>query len=356
MSDPCTLRILELDGGGARGYLSLQFLRKFVNLWGIADNELWKYFDVICGTSIGGIMTLAIANGTRLSELAPFFTDTSQLVFSTNGERCASIGTVGKTADFFAGDTFYGTDSGTEYGSALLYDTIRTLSGTTTLQELKTTVLVPSYRMKYTGTDINDLENDTFESASYVYFSNFSNPAFISGDVLASDVALATSAAPLYLPPFVVQSGFFHTRIDAYIDGGVYQNNPGQLGKILGKMKKPLANRICVFSLGTGEVPPPELRQDPGVDDAITFLENVIKISTGGSQEAVATSLLLESSYTLEQLYYYRFQPLLTPPEGISTDLDQTTNETFAYYDQVASDWFVSDSVNINNFLAHLTA
>ena len=35
MADPNTIRILELDGGGERGYFSLTWLDKFIQLWGI---------------------------------------------------------------------------------------------------------------------------------------------------------------------------------------------------------------------------------------------------------------------------------------------------------------------------------
>ena len=52
-------RILSLDGGGIRGLFSATFLEKFCNDAGINGNELWKYFDIICGTSIGGIQAIA---------------------------------------------------------------------------------------------------------------------------------------------------------------------------------------------------------------------------------------------------------------------------------------------------------
>ena len=74
MSDPNTLRILELDGGGERGYLSLKFLQLFLNQWlGPSITNIAPYFDVICGTSTGGIMALALASGQNPSDLNSFF-------------------------------------------------------------------------------------------------------------------------------------------------------------------------------------------------------------------------------------------------------------------------------------------
>jgi patatin-like phospholipase/acyl hydrolase len=64
-----TVYVLSIDGGGMRGYLSLRWLKRFVQLWGIPQTDIYKYFDVICGTSIGGILALALSLGFTLDEL-----------------------------------------------------------------------------------------------------------------------------------------------------------------------------------------------------------------------------------------------------------------------------------------------
>ena len=52
-------KLLALDGGGIRGVLSLEILRKLETLLrsasGRADYRLADYFDYISGTSTGGI-------------------------------------------------------------------------------------------------------------------------------------------------------------------------------------------------------------------------------------------------------------------------------------------------------------
>jgi len=72
-------------GGGERGYLADKFLIQFVQLWGIDPGDIWKHFDVICGTSIGGILALALAAGRTPEQLLPFFTNQGPYIFSTNG-------------------------------------------------------------------------------------------------------------------------------------------------------------------------------------------------------------------------------------------------------------------------------
>jgi patatin-like phospholipase/acyl hydrolase len=60
VADPNTIRVLSLDGGGMRGIFEAKFMEQFVQLWGINPNEIWKYFDVICGTSVGGLQALGL--------------------------------------------------------------------------------------------------------------------------------------------------------------------------------------------------------------------------------------------------------------------------------------------------------
>ena len=59
-------RILSIDGGGIRGYLTLQILRKIEevikNRCG-DDTRLCDYFDLIGGTSTGSILAAGLASG-----------------------------------------------------------------------------------------------------------------------------------------------------------------------------------------------------------------------------------------------------------------------------------------------------
>src|ERR1700753_3190210 len=84
MSDPNTLRILCIDGGGMRGTFSVQWMQDFVNLWGIAPNEIWKEFDVICGTSAGGLQALGYGGGLSPSNLMAFLENQGPWIFSTS--------------------------------------------------------------------------------------------------------------------------------------------------------------------------------------------------------------------------------------------------------------------------------
>lgn len=357
MADPNTLRILEIDGGGERGYLSLCFLRKFVEQWGIDDGEIWRHFDVICGTSVGGMMALALAYGLPLQTLSDFLTLQGPYIFSlTSLTPSVRPNDISKVGLILTNTPFYQSSGPTEalYGAGLLKATLVNQFGTHTLQDLKTKVIIPSY------------ENDT---KTYVLFSNLSYPEFIGQNELITNVALATGAAPVYLPSLLMNG-------HEYIDGGVYQNNPAQFGLTLAKMIKPRANRSCVLSIGTGLG---EMGFDPGnpnsIDprvppELIAFLSSrytvgdptatikqifgLFDIACTGGQESVAQALSLRARYTTDPLYYYRFQPDLDLT--LNTELDNTDPAILTYYEDVANETFNSDIVSISTFIGHLTA
>lgn len=350
MSDPNTLRILQIDGGGARGYLSLQFLKLFVNLWGTDPDNLFDEFDVICGTSVGGMIALLLANGGTLDEVEPFFTVTAPYVFSLTSLSPSIRPNLAAKLALIATDTpFYQSSGPTAnlYGSGLLYSEIQSRFGLNTLQLLKTGVIIPSY------------EQDT---GRYILFSNLNHGEFIGQNELISNVALATGAAPIYLPSLQMNG---HN----YLDGGIYQNNPSQFGKTLAHMIKPTANRVCILSIGTGIG---EMGFDPGNPDAldervpnamasmgtmsfdsIQTLFSLFDIASTGGQESISRSLLLESKYTLNNLFYYRFQPQLDV--GLNTELDNTDQEIYTYYNNLATTTFNNDIDEISTFIGHLT-
>lgn len=355
--DRNTVRVLAFDGGGERGYMSLQFFKRFVQQWGVDVTKLAEQFDVICGTSVGGMIALSLAFGLTPNQILPFFTVQGPYIFSLSSIIPSLRPNLAAKLALIATDTPFYQSSGptaNSYGSGLLRTTLQNTFGTSTLQNLKTNVIIPTYK---------------FNTKTYTLCSNLNYPEFTAQNELISNVALATGSPPIYLPSLIVNNITPGRLNGEYIDGGVYQNNPAQFGVTLGKMVKPNANRVCVLSLGTGLG---ELGFDPGnpanmdvrVSDtlvaspmlfnSIETIFSLFEISSVGGQESISKSLLLESLYTLDQTYYYRFQPQLDPNKN--TELDNTDPDILLYYDQVAEQVFNNDNDNITNFIGHLTA
>ena len=244
MSDPNTVRVLSLDGGGMRGYISCVFMDLFVQQWGINPNEIWKYFDVITGSSIGGIQAMAYSIGLSPSDISSFFTNDGQWIFTTSTSTPSSqpstltkINTI--VGGPFSDPTFYpSTTPG--IGTMRLKSGLTTTFGSNTLQNALTNVIVTSFEKNDANPDYAQTTNTP------VYFSNSGIVPVLSGqNTLMTDVGMATSAAPLYFAPWNIGA-------DSYIDGGVTQNNPASFGLAVAKAIKPVANRCCVLSVGTG--------------------------------------------------------------------------------------------------------
>jgi hypothetical protein len=348
VSDPNTVRILQLDGGGARGYMSLCFLKDFVDLWGIDNTTIASHFDVVCGTSAGGIASLMIAAGLTPDEMLDFFVTDVPYVFSLSS-LIPSLrpNLAAKLALVLTNTPIYQSSGPTapDYGHGKLVSRLQSIFGSTTMQQLNSSVVIPVYEL---------------DTSTYKIFSNLNYPEFEGQNLLVSDVALATSAAPVYFPSWPIGD---HT----YIDGGVYNNNIAQIGKFTAQSLKPNANRSCVLSIGTGigemgfDTVPGLLKKafinktlEMTPESSIELLFALFDIAQAGGQESTAFGLGLEAKYVNSQSYHYRFQKQLEL--DLDTELDNTDSDILVYYQSTEQTIFESDINNLTTFLGHLTA
>jgi len=328
MSDPNTLRILSIDGGGMRGTFSVQWMQEFVNLWGINPNEIWKYFDVVCGTSAGGLQVLGYGGGLSPADLMAFLESAGPWIFSTSsvvpGVRATYLD---KLATMILGGSFY---PNTNFISEL-----DGLFGNLNMQNLNVNSLITSY-------------NDNTDTP--VLFSNRTFPQSSGANELMKNVGLATSSAPLYFPPANWAGINFR-------DGACIKNNPALLGYMLGNVVKPNANRTCILTIGSGlgdigfdqpsETPPPPDESN------MAYVFRLLSVLITGPQETDAVLLENLDQYTLQNIYTYRANAQLDP--DLDTELDNTTPEFIAYMKNLATTTFNNDLVKISDFLAHLT-
>jgi hypothetical protein len=329
MSDPNTRRILCIDGGGMRGTFSIQWTENFVNLWGINPNEIWKNFDVICGTSAGGLQVLGYGAGLSPADLMTFLETAGPWIFSTSsiipGVRATFLD---KLATMILGGSFYpNTNFITELDG---------LFGNLKMDNLNTNTLITSY-------------NDNTDTP--VLFSNRTFPQSSGQTELIKNVGLATSAAPLYFPP--ANWGGVNYR-----DGACIKNNPALLGLMLGNIVKPNANRTCILTIGSGlgdiGFEQPSVTPPPPDESNMAYLFRLLSVLITGAQETDALLLKNLDQYTLDPLYTYRANAQLDP--DLDTELDNTTPEFIAYMKGLATSAFNNDLVDISDFLAHLTA
>jgi hypothetical protein len=262
-SAPGPKRMLSLDGGGIRGVLALEVLRRMEEVLGDGSPGfvLADYFDYIAGTSTGAIIATGLALGRRVDEIAAMYRDMAEEVFRKRFlvARIRSLypraALTRQLKDFFGEGTTLGDD------------------------RLRSLLLVVLHR---SDTDsIWPLSNNT--RAKY----NDRTHHDCNLDLPLWQVVRGSSAAPVFFPPEEMTVG---KKTVLFQDGGVTPfNNPApllfematsrhyRLGWPTGE------DRMLLVSVGTGFAPaahPSLVRQNV---DVFFHLRNLLKVITNGS-------------------------------------------------------------------------
>ena len=179
-------RVLCIDGGGIKGVFPASFLSTIEQTLGgpVAD-----YFDLIVGTSTGGIIALGLGLGLSASDLLRFYQERGPAIFDGNGS-------VGWIRQLFRA----------KYTPELLKQSLSEAFGSKRLGDSRKRLVIPSFNVE-TG------EVHVWKTAHHPRLEHDYTHS-------AVDVALSTAAAPTYFPTFKAQSG------TPLIDGGVWANNP----------------------------------------------------------------------------------------------------------------------------------
>ncbi|MFQ2470406.1 CBASS cGAMP-activated phospholipase [Aeromonas caviae] len=207
-----TYHVLALSGGGYRALYSATILKEFEQVLG---RPIASHFDLICGTSAGGLLALGLASEIPASELKSLFEDQGQQIFGTRDSIRKLLGFLTRA----------------KHSNAGLRSVLEQRFGKTTMGELKHRVLIPA--VNYT-------------TGRGQFFKTPHHPTFeLDHRMSLVDVALATSAAPVYFPSVRNERGVF-------VDGGLVGNAPGLFG--LHEVRTFLAPKqdVCIRVLAIG--------------------------------------------------------------------------------------------------------
>lgn len=175
---------LSIDGGGVKGLTSIFLLKHIFNNERIPD-----YFDLMAGTSTGGIIVAALSaqkNGSYIfstNEVLQMYKEPEKL-FRRN--LCSINGLF--SSKYKSNENFF-----------------KEILNNTQIQDTGTNVLITAY-------------NYTWDKMKY--FKN-NKPGYYLYQVLA-----ATSAAPTYFPPLILKNYERDNREEELRDGGVGMNDP----------------------------------------------------------------------------------------------------------------------------------
>jgi uncharacterized protein len=184
-------RILSLDGGGIKGAFTASVLTEIEREIG---GPIGDYFDLIAGTSTGGILALGLAFRIPAKSIRDFYRDMGPTIFPATGR----LGVSGLLRQLF----------GPKHSHATLRAALEKVLQNRKFGEAQNRLIIPTY--------------DAIGSRLFLLKTAHHQRFKYDINALAVDVALATSAAPTYFEaaPFPAHEG------SSFVDGGVWANNP----------------------------------------------------------------------------------------------------------------------------------
>ncbi|KAM7510348.1 hypothetical protein LguiB_009223 [Lonicera macranthoides] len=211
--------VLSIDGGGIRGIIPgtiLAFLESKLQQLDGADTRIADYFDVVAGTSTGGLVTVMLTAPNKdnrpiyaAKDINNFYLEHAPKIFPRKS-RNKFIHSV---------RNLFGAIKGPKYDGVYLRSLVKELLGDLSIKQTLADVIIPAF-------DIKRLQP--------VIFSTDNAKVDVLKDALLSDICLGTSAAPTYLPGhyFETKDANGNARSFDLIDGWVAANNPVSIAEI----------------------------------------------------------------------------------------------------------------------------
>jgi uncharacterized protein len=259
---PDRFQILALDGGGAKALFTAHVLARLEQDLGVSINES---FDLIAGTSAGGIVALGLGAGLTPNEIVSHYEELIETVFPAARRRLWRRPRQLTTPIYDAGALRLALTN--VLGERLLGDSLKRL-------------LIPTW--------------DVQRGAVHIFKTPHQPRLARDWRIPMVDIAMATSAAPLYFPA---------ARVDGLrlIDGGVWANNPSvvAIAEAVSMLDVPLSS-IRVLNVGTiDQITNHPKRRDRGglLQWAMPIAPLILGAGSRGGQ-GIAEHLVGKSSYT----------------------------------------------------------
>jgi uncharacterized protein len=227
VSDGISFRILALDGGGIKGAFSASVLTTLEHALGV---PVASQFDLVAGTSTGGILAIGLGMGLRPNDMLQFYRDRGPVVFPAMrfhrkwASRLRSV----------LSPKYSQRVLRRELEQAYYRDAKRKVLGDSVSR-----LVIPAY--------------DAVGGVCHVFRTPHHALLTADKNTEAVEVALATAAAPTYFSSAVVKNLVSNA---SFFDGGVWANCPAMAAIVeaVCYLGVPL-DRIDILSVGTTEEP-----------------------------------------------------------------------------------------------------
>ncbi len=185
-------KILCIDGGGIKGIFSAQVLAEFEEAFGSLTSE---HFDLVCGTSTGGIIALGVAAGIPMKDVVELYVQSGPKIFAHRKKLWGHLEWPMVLKQALAWS---------KYSDKELRKALGKVFKEKKIGQSRNLLCIPAFNI--TSSTPRIFKKD------YGHLNQDDNKTFV-------EVALATSAAPTFFPIQEID----HVQ---YVDGGLYANNP----------------------------------------------------------------------------------------------------------------------------------
>lgn len=293
------VKILSIDGGGIRGVIPAMVLQRIEQMTG---KPIARLFDLIAGTSTGGVISLLLTKPKPESKTEPMYTATEIVnLYIEHGK------------DMFWRSFWYKLITlngwiGPKYPERSVLSTLQSYLDRDERAELKdalTDVLLTSY----------DIEQ---RSSFYFRRCDAREKPFLN--FYMSDAARGTAAAPTFFPTIEIKSvdGSMTYHL---IDGGLVANNPTTLAVAEAISQHGPYIYPIVVSLGTGSYQEPIRYSKARRWGLIGWAPSILDVMFDGVSSGVEEGAK-QIIPAMSNGYYYRFQLPLTKGDDAMDNYD----------------------------------
>ena len=338
------IKILSIDGGGTRGIIPATIIDCIFEETG---KQPFEIFDLLAGTSTGGILAIGYANGISTGDMINLYLDKADDIFYDN------------IADDIR--DMFGKNIGADYSNRRFKKILKNLFGNKTLGDtynlhgIRKDLMVCSFHL-------NPQENGKpVNFKPVIYHSGFIRDK----EVKLTDLALMTSAAPTYFPIY-----------QNHIDGAVALHNPAMaaIAFAINKRNDGINHRypdgknrglgyklsdVHILSLGTGTsnmnfIPKNKIgKGDWGNFQWIKYLPDMLTETNMQTSLYYLDQLLDDHQYLRIQLFFDREEaPDLIKDKNIGMDVKR--KDLLLAMKQYAEEYFEQNKSGILEFLGLL--
>ncbi|NEO30640.1 MAG: patatin [Symploca sp. SIO3C6] len=309
-------KILAIDGGGIRGIIPAVILAEIEKR---TQKPIFSLFDLIAGTSTGGILALGLTKpkldlqAADSKPKAQYSAEDFIEMYLDKGDEIFYEPFVEKLLGPIEDFLFQ-----PKYASSTREEVLREYLGDTPLERCLTEIFVTSYDLE---------EGIPILFTSKVGKQQIGSRSFrkLCRGFTFKDAGMATSAIPTYFPPYRVYTTQNNGGYYALIDGGLVANNPTALAILeaennAAQQGKTLhAQDILIVSLGTGALTETYKYDDVRNWGILQWTRPLLNLVLDGGSEVIAGQLerSLKANYKDNSSLYYRFQTSLTRELGI---------------------------------------